>query len=274
MSPARAASDPAVGVRREEREDDGLPRYVLRHWERRHEGVRCGITASDGGREFGLSTTRSGGDLLDSYQALGRATGFAEVAVPRQVHGTRVVVIQAANGTDGGTGDDRAASGPALRLPGDADGLATRWSGLLLAATAADCVPVYLLAPKPRIVGLLHAGWRGTAAGVLEAGLGAFGALGVDAADIRVHLGPAICGECYEVGADVLGAFGRPGKRGRLDLRLELASRAVSLGVQSSEISRSAWCTRCGGGAFHSHRRDPREAGRMAAYLGIEESAG
>ena len=78
--------------------------------------------------------------------------------------------------------------------------------GVLLTVTIADCVPVFIADPVRRAVGLFHAGWRGTAAGVFESGMATLGeAFGSTPGDITVHLGPAICGECYEVGPEVSG---------------------------------------------------------------------
>lgn len=143
----------------------------------------------------------------------------------------------------------------------------------MLAVTAADCIPVYLVGPASGVIGLLHAGWRGVAAGVLEAALARMAAGWPDApGDLVVHLGPGICGSCYEVGREVLGALGLPPEeRGHVDLRVALARRAVEAGVAAERVSVSGRCTRCEGDHFHSHRGSEGEAGRMAAYLGWRE---
>ena len=86
---------------------------------------------------------------------------------------------------------------------------------------------------------------------------------------VRVHLGPAICGACYEVGPEVLGAFGKAQKgRGQLDLRGWLRGQAIDCGVREDRITVSTWCTRCGAEWLHSHRGSAGTAGRMAAFLG------
>src|SRR5690606_18360795 len=91
------------------------------------------------------------------------------------------------------------------------DGHATRAPGLLLAVSVADCVPVSLVDPERRAVALLHAGWRGAAAGILERGLEVLAErLLARPEDLHVHLGPAICGGCYEVGPEVHRALGLP----------------------------------------------------------------
>lgn len=184
----------------------------------------------------------------------------------RQVHGRRVRVHDTVS--------------PGFVLAGDCDGHATRAPGLLMAVTLADCVPVFVADPIRRAAALLHAGWRGTAAGVLESGFAALAeAFGSESGDLSVHLGPSICRRCYEVGPDVFSAVGQPTPAGPapLDLRAVLLRRAVSAGVVPANVSVSQECTRCtrsggSGRPYFSHRRGDR--GRHLAYLGILPRAG
>jgi YfiH family protein len=179
--------------------------------------------------------------------------------VARQVHGIRVA-------------DVTSLTGVGTHVVDEADGLVTSVPGVLLAVTAADCVPVFLADVRGRGIGALHAGWRGVAAGILESGLGLMRqAFGVMPGEQAVYLGPAICGECYEVGDDVLRAFGRDASGpARLDLRSELARQARAAGVPADRVTRSAECTRCGPTRFHSHRARAAGAGRMAAFVGLK----
>jgi YfiH family protein len=266
-----------VETRRERLREGGVfPVLANARWEELHPGLAAGVTAASGGDDgpdpdFGLTTAGTAWELSGRFEALGRQLGFPSVAVARQVHGDAVTCLEPT-------------PEPGLRVPGESDGLLTSGAGLLLAVTAADCVPVYALDPASGGLALLHAGWRGTAAGVLASGLRAMGArFGTDPAEVRLHLGPAICGDCYEVGPEVVEALGGPsggegraGPDGRItvDLRTELVARARDLGVPPGRISRSGWCTRCGPDHFHSHRGKGDEAGRMAAYLGWRQSAG
>ena len=91
---------------------------------------------------------------------------------------------------------------------------------------------------------------------------------GLGAADLAVHLGVGICGDCYEVGPEVVRAVeGRSVSRAtHLDLRDGLAARAARLGVR--EITRSPHCTSCSRDRFFSHRGSGGHDGRMVAYLG------
>lgn len=255
---------PPAAVREARREGEGFPLHVLDGWTDRHPGLAAGITgagrSADGEpADFGLATTPSPWVLFRRLEDLAGQLGFPGVAVGRQVHGSAVTCLEPT--PEGG-----------LRVPGATDGLLTGGEGLLLVVTAADCVPVYLLDPERLGLGLLHAGWRGTAAGVLRSGVRAMGArFGSDPSRLLVHLGPAICGECYEVGHEVLEALGRPAVdegEARVDLRGELRRRAAELGVPEDRVTASAWCTRCDVDHFHSHRGTGHAAGRMAAFLG------
>jgi hypothetical protein len=150
------------------------------------------------------------------------------------------------------------------------DGHATDRAGLLLAVTVADCVPVYLVDPVSRRVALLHAGWRGAAAGILRAGLELLAAHGSMVDDIIMHCGAAICGRCYEVGSEVFQALELPlpaGGRGLLDLRRVLERQARSMGV--THVSLSDFCSAHDSAHFFSHRASRGADGRMVAYLGL-----
>jgi YfiH family protein len=172
------------------------------------------------------------------------------LASATQVHGTRVV--QHATPFDGW-----------LRVDG-ADGHLSAEPGTALAITIADCVPVFLAHPSGH-VGVVHAGWRGVAGGILPRALEALGAAGCAAADTYVHLGPAISGRAYEVSPDVFETLtGWSTVRPRqVDLRALLAEQAREAGVR--HLSVSPWCTREDNDRFYSHRAG--DAGRQVAVI-------
>ena len=117
---------------------------------------------------------------------------------------------------------------------------------------------------------MVHAGWRGAAAGVLEVAVGAMvDGYGADPEAMLVHLGPAICGRCYEVGPEVFEALGQPVPESTtpIDLRAVLADRARRLGVRVERVSTSWHCTRCTESHLFSHRGGDRE--RQVGFLGI-----
>lgn len=194
--------------------------------------------------------------VLERWDRLRRGAGFRRSVHAHQVHGAEVRFH--------GPGD------AGLHLAEACDGHATASPGVLLAVTTADCVPVFVVDSVRRVVALLHAGWRGAAAGVVEKGVAVMGdRAGSRAADLRVHLGPAVCGSCYEVGPEVFTALGLPEPDGPtpVDLRRVLAHRAVALGVSTDHVSISAHCTLCDRSRLFSHRGGDRA--RQVGFLGI-----
>ncbi len=158
---------------------------------------------------------------------------------------------------------------------GEGDGHLTRRPGVLLTVTLADCVPVFIADPVQRAIALLHAGWRGTAAGVLGQGLAAMGrAFGSVPGDLFVHLGPAICGRCYEVGPEVFEALGEavPPRPAPIDLRGVIRQRALVAGVDPGHLTANTECTLCGDGRYYSHRRG--DTGRHRGFIGILPKSG
>jgi copper oxidase (laccase) domain-containing protein len=181
-------------------------------------------------------------------------SGLRTVVHARQIHGA--IVLEHAGGP------------PGLSIAPDADGHVVRGPGVLVTASVADCVPVSIVDAERRAAALLHAGWRGTAAGILEAGLDAL--VRDEGRDrLYLHFGPSVCGRCYEVGPEVFEALGYAGPAGPtpIDLRAALAERAAKAGVSFDRMSTSAHCTRCGAGAFFSHRGG--DSGRQVGFLGL-----
>ena len=157
----------------------------------------------------------------------------------------------------------------------EADGHVAVVRGTALAVTVADCVPVFLAHPSGAIA-LLHSGWRGTAARIVERGIEALGQRGFPAAELRVHTGPAICGRCYEVSADVCARLtGRdPGRPTTVDLRSLIADHARVLpGSATSAPARRARAATTK--RFYSHRAgdDGRQLGVMVADVDGTNSA-
>jgi polyphenol oxidase len=183
-------------------------------------------------------------NLVESLQPKAR-----RLATALQVHGDRIL-----SHGDSWTGWLRDTSG--------ADGHLTQSPGTAMAVTLADCVPVFIAHPA-RVGVLLHSGWKGTAARILDRGLRALASLGLDVGDAHVHLGPAICGKCYEVGPDVIAAVtgDKVTRPTLLDLRAVMAEQARQAGAT---VSVSEWCTRHHNERFFSHR-----AGDNGRQLGV-----
>ncbi|MCA1790569.1 MAG: polyphenol oxidase family protein, partial [Thioalkalivibrio sp.] len=194
------ASTTPVATVREERVR-GIPAVSHPGWSRLFPWLVQGTTtrrAPNAATDFDL---RLFGDdppppgVHDRWRELLDWTGCASVVHARQVHGADVLEHEGAP--------------LGLHVPADCDGHATAARGTLLAISIADCVPVSVVDPELRRVALLHAGWKGAAAGILERGLTKL-ARGGTSDRLLVHFGPSICGRCYEVGGEVFEALGRP----------------------------------------------------------------
>ena len=182
-------------------------------------------------------------------EEIGRG-GARRLATAGQVHGASVVAHSA--GWEGWLRADAA------------DGHASVERGTGMAVTVADCVPVFIAHPGGATA-LLHSGWRGTVGRIIERGIEALAQRGVPAGELHVHLGPAICGKCYEVSPDVHGQLtGRAVDRPTtVDLRAVIADHARAAGVR--HLSVSALCTRCDNDRLFSHRAG--DAGRQLGVL-------
>jgi copper oxidase (laccase) domain-containing protein len=126
--------------------------------------------------------------------------------------------------------------------------------------------------PDHQAVALLHAGWRGAAAGIVERGINRLAdSWGAAPERLRLHCGPAICEACYEVGPEVHAAVHPdrepPPGPAPIDLRQAIARRAVGLGLRAEHVTVSAHCTRCGAPDFFSHRGGSPE--RQMGVLGV-----
>jgi YfiH family protein len=236
-----------------------VPRFEIPAWRERY-GVIAGVTGrgSDPERGFdlGLGSREPVGDVMTRWLTFRRGLPeFQAIALGNQVHGVQVMSLDSGRGW--------------IQVEG-VDGWTTTTSGILLTVTIADCIPVYLVAPR-RGVALLHAGWRGTAGGILDRGVEILqSATGCEPADIVMHCGVGICGSCYEVGSEVVeGCGGQAMGAGpwHVDLRERLQSQARGLGL--SQVTTSGWCSAHDRASFYSHRASRGADGRMVAYIGM-----
>ena len=239
--------------------DAAVPRMELAAWAERY-GLIAGITTRGVGAapfSLGLWSDEPVGHVFTRWRAFRAAFAarFPALVLSHQVHGN---VVQWHEALPEGW----------LVLDGF-DGHATSERGTLLTVTVADCIPVYLAVPQKGAIALLHAGWRGAAAGVLGRGVEllkwrAF----AKASEIVMHCGVGICGACYEVGSEVATCFGLPESAAPvpLDLRAILARQAQDLGIEQVTISPA--CSAHNRDRFFSHRASGGRDGRMVAYLG------
>jgi len=138
------------------------------------------------------------------------------------------------------------------------------------AVRTADCVPILIADRRGRAAAAVHAGWRGTAAGIALRAVEMFEEIGIEAGELRAALGPSIGPCCYEVGPEVLHAVGGGSGR-RLDLAAANVAQLRSAGMRAGEIFRAPWCTACRTDLFFSYRREGSAAGRLMACIGWAE---
>ena len=216
------------------------------------------------------------GDHLDQVQANRRRVWHElgapenQVALAEQVHGSEVAVVSE------GTGSAPVAG---------ADALVTDTPDLLLMLLFADCVPVYFVDPVRKVIGLAHAGWRGTAANIAGKTLAAMTAeFGCAASACFAAIGPSIGEGSYEVRAEVADQFrSLPGARAssvvtprseisgtyNLNLRAVIFGQLLSAGLPAGSIAVCDEDTFRNKRDFFSYRRDG-VTGRMAGFLGIK----
>jgi polyphenol oxidase len=186
------------------------------------------------------------------------------------------------------------------------DGLVTNTPGLLLGIQTADCLPIILVDPRHRAVGVFHAGWRGTLKRIVEKGVGEMlRRFGSQPRDLKAAIGPGIHGCCYDVGPEVRDQFASqfayaaklfreveesdpvrekypmlfltaraPGhsdlpKKIFLDLVEANRQQLLAAGVLPRNIQASPFCTNCRTDLLFSYRAEKGKTGRMMAVAGI-----
>ena len=195
----------------------------------------------------------------------------AAIARLNQVHGATV----------------RCVSGADCGSRPDGDGLVTASPGIVLTILTADCVPLLMVDAKRRVAAALHAGWRGTLAGIAAAGVNAMVSLGAAPAGIRAALGPSIGPCCFEVDAELATRFAdrfefaahhiRAGRAGKafIDLRGVLRGQLVRCGLDADAIASVGPCTRCAGDRYFSRRASGGNlTGLQLSYIGFGPGSG
>ncbi len=154
-------------------------------------------------------------------------------------------------------------------LLGQGDALLENEPGAVVAIRTADCIPLILVDERRHAVAAVHAGWRGTVAGIARRAVAAMRErFGTSPADLHAAIGPGIGKCCYEVGPEVAAQFGEDG-RAHIDLTGENRRQLAQAGVPERRIYASNLCTMCDSANFHSFRRDQEAAGRLYSFAGI-----
>lgn len=195
---------------------------------------------------------------------------------PEQVHGTQVhLVLEEEAG--------RGAHDYGDAIP-QTDALITNVPGLPLFLCFADCTPLLFYDPENHAVGVAHAGWKGTAAGIaIKMVVAMQQAFGSEPAELLASIGPAIGPCCYEINEDVEGVFNKawPDQKEQilqvkdggmyLDLREANRHQLLTAGVVSEHIDCAENCTSCDNKWFFSYRADGGQTGRLAAVIALRE---
>jgi polyphenol oxidase len=251
-----------------------ITQFRVPQWQK-YEGLLHGFIGRRGGKSVGpyaeLNVSYRVGDdpkvvsqnVCDMKLAVGIHDG--RIVTMRQVHGDHIVEVK----------DNK------LKEAGEADGMITDATDIFLGVLTADCVPILFVAPKNKLVAAVHAGWRGTLAGIAEKAARLFtDQLDVSADEIEVALGPSIGSCCYEVKDDVAAPLLKrwdviaedsiQKRDGKVYLDLRLLNRAVlsRTGIPDANIFQVGPCTSCSPEDFFSYRRERSETGRQISFIG------
>ncbi|MDX8044941.1 peptidoglycan editing factor PgeF [Gracilibacillus sp. S3-1-1] len=188
--------------------------------------------------------------------------------VGEQVHGNEVQIIDTNDRASGAFTKDNA-------IP-EIDGLITKEKDIVCAALFADCVPLFFADKKKGIVGISHAGWKGTVANIANKTVERFKDLSSDPKDIEVVIGPSISKDNYQVNDHVIRhidpkyADCYEGENGQYQLDLQCLNNQLLLdaGISPGHIHKTAYCT-YHHSAFFSHRRDQHPTGRMLGFIAL-----
>jgi polyphenol oxidase len=241
------------------------------------EGIDYIFTTRAGGSGSGaLDFDRKGFNeqqVRKSYEVVAESLGIevSDIFVMNQVHGARVTVLK-----------ERPKKENMFGVV-ETDGAVTNLHRLALSILTADCVPLLMADINGGLVGAVHAGWRGTVAGIsTEAVKTMVDSFGSRAEDIVVAMGPAIGPCCYEVGPEVAeeiqGTAGlledclveKGGGKFRLDLYRLNRHILEASGIRSDNIVSVDLCTHCNQDLFYSYRREGEKTGRMLSAIMIK----
>lgn len=206
-------------------------------------------------------TGKSLGSDIDKISAV-MSIKKEDIYMPLQKHTDRVLVL--------GEGDRDIA----------ADAVVTGAPGILIGVRVADCVPVLLCDKRRFIAGVVHAGWRGTAAQIIKKTIKVMTKqFGSCPQDIVIALGPSIKRDCYEVGVEVGQAVREAtgegdyrissGGKYLIDLSMANMLQAVSAGVPKENVWTSDECTHCSPDKYHSYRYHKDYSGSQGGFIGL-----
>lgn len=239
-------------------------------------GVSEGIFST---MNFGFTRGDNPAHVLENYQRMANVldVDMEKMVLSYQTHTTNVRRV---------TEEDLGKGVVYPRDYRDVDGLITDIPGVTLVTFYADCVPLYLLDPVHCAIGLSHSGWRGTVHRMGKATLDDMEkAFGTNASDVIACIGPSICQDCFEVGAEVVEEFATTfapeyhkelfyrKENGKYQLNLWRANEIIfaERGVKPENIHTTDICTRCNPDFLFSHRAVGKDRGNLSAFLCLKE---
>jgi polyphenol oxidase len=249
-----------------------------------NDNLIAGITTRIGGKSqspfnslnMGWHVNDSEDSVAKNYSLIEKELDFPLLnwASSKQVHGTNILRIHQGDATSGQL------SPPNFTT--ECDGFITNEPNILLTAVFADCVPLFFYSPKENLIGLAHAGWRGTVKGIGRKMVHEFIDSGANLKDIKVAIGPSISSMHYEVDDYVVSnipiAYHKPPiifqkDDDHYDLDLNQLHKEIFLeeGLLEENILVSSYCTYSEEELFFSYRRDKGQTGRMMAFIGMKE---
>ncbi|WP_034861396.1 peptidoglycan editing factor PgeF [Ruminiclostridium cellobioparum] len=241
--------------------------------------TRLGGVSSGECTSLNLSFNRNDSreNVLANYRIIAGAMGvdFDRMVLSHQVHGNKIRYV---GPEDAGKGLARESD-----IIG-CDGLTTDVPGIPLVTFYADCVPVLMLDPVKKAITAVHSGWKGTLANIsLEALRLMEERYKSNIEDLQVAVGPSICKNCFEVGAEVYELFinkypwcdiyiDRCNEKYHMDLQQIIKRVLTDYGVQEKNILLSNTCTKCNSDVFFSYRGDLGKTGSLAAIMMLRET--
>jgi len=269
-----------------------LPResvMIIESWTSLHRNVVAGITTRDGGvskepyhsMNLGLHVHDNLDDLIRNRKILG---DIIEAALRtwicgEQIHGDKIVKVTQKDMGKGSLQMETAIKG--------VDGLYTNERNIFLMAAYADCVPLYFFSKTQNVIGVAHAGWRGTVANIAGKMIDKWTKdENISIQDIFVCIGPSVGKCCYIVDNHVIDQLANclddksicnvydsvaDGKYS-LDLKQANFELLKNAGVLLDHIEVSNYCTSCNPNLFFSYRRDQGKTGRMLSFIGLKDA--
>jgi len=182
-----------------------------------------------------------------------------QLAIPCQIHSANIKVVN---------------------KPGiyeNTDALVTSQKELFLSVQTADCFPVFLYLPDNKVIAVIHAGWRGTVAGIIDNIFQIlFKKFSANPADIYTAIGPGLKKECFEVKEDAFAQFSEnylekhaDEMKRYLNLKQFILDNLLTLGINQNNIFVAPACTKCAEDTYYSYRRDGENSGRMMGIIGL-----